>query len=72
MEDTTQAARELVHRIVMSKSIEERFLMCAEMYEDAKEFARVGMPDGLSTTEQEAFIFRRIHGMTPQELVNRN
>ena len=55
----------------MSKSIEERFLMCAEMYEDAKEFARVGMPEGMSTPEQEAFIFRRIHGMTPRELVNR-
>ncbi|MEQ1646245.1 MAG: hypothetical protein ABL959_22525 [Pyrinomonadaceae bacterium] len=54
----------------MSKSIEERFLMCAGMYEDAKEFARIGMPKGLSTTEQEAFIFLRIHGMTPQELVN--
>lgn len=71
MEDTTQGVRELVHRIVMSKSIEERFLMCAEMYEDAKEFARVGMPEGMSTPEQEAFIFRRIHGMTPRELVNR-
>lgn len=70
MEDTTRATRELVRGIVMSKSIEERFLMCAGMYEDAKEFARIGMPKGLSTTEQEAFIFLRIHGMTPQELVN--
>jgi hypothetical protein len=69
MEDTTQAARELVRSVVMSKSVEERVLMCAEMYEDAKEFARIGMPDGLSAAEQESFIFRRIHGVTPQELV---
>jgi len=39
------------------------------MYEDAKEFARIGMPQGLSMAEQEAFIFQRIHGMSPAELV---
>ena len=55
----------------MSKSVSERVLMCAQMYEDAKHFARAGMPEGLSHAEQEAFIFRRIHGMTPQELVER-
>ncbi len=71
MEDTTQAARELVWRVVMSKSVEERVLMCAELYEDAKEFARIGMPQGLSVSEQESFIFRRIHGLAPQELVDR-
>ena len=71
MEDTTQTARELVHRIVMSKSVEERFLMCAEMYEEAKQFARIGMPAGLSDDEQRAFVFRRIHGKSPFELVNK-
>lgn len=70
MEDTTQAARELVRRVVMSKTVEERFLMCAQMYEDAKEFARMGMPAGLSPKEQEEFIFQRIHGKSPIELVN--
>lgn len=53
----------------MSKTVEERFLMCAEMYEDAKEFARIGMPDGLSDEEEKYYVFRRIHGVTPQELV---
>ncbi|CAN5471579.1 hypothetical protein BH10ACI3_BH10ACI3_10640 [soil metagenome] len=70
MEDTTQAVRELVRQVVLSKSVEERFLMCAEMYEDAKAFARIGMPPGLSATEQERFIFQRIHGVTPEELVS--
>jgi len=46
--------------------------MCAEMYEDAKEFARIGMPEGLSNEEQEVFIFRRIHGVTPAESVKRS
>jgi hypothetical protein len=56
----------------MSKTAEERFLMCAQMYEDAKEFARIGMPVGLTPFEQEEFIFQRIHGSTPCELVEKN
>lgn len=72
MEDTTYAAQQLVRDIVMSRTVEERFLMCAEMYEEAKEFARIGMPEGLTRAEQEAFIFRRIHGVTPTESVNSN
>ncbi len=70
MEDTTHEARQLVRDVVMSKTVEERLLMCAEMYEEAKEFARIGMPPGLTTQEQEAFIFHRIHGVTPIESVN--
>jgi len=69
MEDTSQIAEQLVHTIVMSKSVEDRMLMCAEMYEEAKEFARIGMPQGLSSEEEQAFIFERIHGVTPEELV---
>ena len=69
MEDTTQIAKELVHDIVMSKSVEERFQICAQMYEDAKEFARIGMPEGLSHKEEQAFIFERIHGSKPEELI---
>ncbi len=56
----------------MSKSVEERVLMCAQMFEDAKEFARIGMPENLSEAEQKQFIFRRIHGASPEELANRN
>lgn len=69
MEDTAEAARQLVRSVVMSKSVEERLLMCAQMYEDAKEFAKIGMPDGLSKMEQEEFIFKRIHGISPFESV---
>jgi hypothetical protein len=53
----------------MSKSVEERFLMCAELYEDAKELAKLGMPEGLSESEQEAFIIKRLHGVSAAELV---
>lgn len=70
MEDTTRENRRLIYDIIMSKTVEERFLMCAELYEDAKELARMGMPEGLSEPEQEAFIFKRLHGFSPAELVN--
>ena len=69
MEDTTRAAKRVVRDIVMSRSVEERMLMCAQMYEDAKEFAQIGMPPGLSKEEQEVFVFKRIHGMSPLESV---
>ena len=69
MEDTTCASQQLVYDVVMSKTVEERFLICAEMYEEAKEFARIGMPEGLSMEMQEAFIFQRIHGIDPETCV---
>ena len=48
MEDTTEEIRQLVSDILMSKTVEERFLLAAAMYEDAKELARIGMSTGLS------------------------
>ena len=71
MEDTSLENRELVRDIVMSKTVEERFLICAQMYEDAKEFAKIEMPDDLSIQEQERYIFKRIHGCYPEESVTR-
>jgi hypothetical protein len=55
----------------MAKSVEERFLMCAAMYEDAKALAMIDMPAELSEEEQKAYIFRRLHGAEPEELVNK-
>ena len=69
MEDTTRENRELVRDIELSKTVEERFLMCAAMYEDAKELAKIGMPEGLSDEEQRAYVFKKLHGAYPIELV---
>ena len=69
MEDTTEEIRQLVSDILMSKTVEERFLLAAAMYEDAKELARIGMPTGLSEEEQEAYVFKRLHGAHPIDLV---
>ena len=69
MEDTTKESRRLVFDIIMSKNVEERFLICAELYEEAKEFAKLGMPERLSLVDQKAYVFRRIHGAAPGDLV---
>lgn len=69
MEDTSRESRDLVRKIVMSKTLEERFLMCAEMYEEAKEYAKVGIPEHLSIDESENYVFERIHGANPMELI---
>lgn len=53
----------------MDRSEEERFLMCAAMYETSKQLAKIGMPNGLTPLEQEAYVFKRLHGATPQELI---
>ena len=62
MEDTPPEIRELVYRTVMARTEEERLLICAEMFETAREFAKIGMPAALSESERQAYIFRRIHG----------
>lgn len=69
MEDTSRQNRTLVREIVMSKTVEERFLMCAEIYEEAKEFAKIGASNNLSDKEREIYIFTRIHGARPEELI---
>ncbi len=71
MEDTSKENRRLVYDIVMSKTVEERFMMCAQMYEDAKSIARAALPSGLSQEEQEREIFKRIHGEYPEAFAAR-
>lgn len=46
----------------MSKTPGERFLMCAQLYEDAKAIARAALPPGLSYDERERETFKRTHG----------
>src|SRR5690349_12955741 len=69
MEDTTRENRELVRSIIMSKSVEERFLMCATMHETGKAMARISMPAGLSGEEEKTYLFNRLHGADPEDFV---
>ncbi len=43
--------------------------MCAEMFETSKQLAKIGMPEGLSDLEQQAYVFERIYGETPENLI---
>jgi hypothetical protein len=35
--------------------------MCAEMFENARAFAGMALPEGLSSAEKQRAIFQRIH-----------
>jgi hypothetical protein len=63
MEDTTPEINRLVSTIVMSRTEEERFLMCADMHEAGKELAKIGMPSGLSSEQQKQYVYRRMYGV---------
>lgn len=62
MEDTTAEVRALVYQAVMERTEEERFLMCAEMFETAKRFAEERLPAGLSDEERKRRVFKEIYG----------
>lgn len=69
MEDTPRHIRDLVYRTIMARTEEERFLMFAEMFETSKELATIGMPEGLTPKEQDAYVFSRLHNASPDELI---
>lgn len=70
MEDTSPVA--IVDRIVGRMSPGERLILCAELYDDAKEFARIGIPEGLTPEEERSFIFERLHGLPPSEIIKQD
>ena len=57
MEDTTAEVKQLFRRLIMSRSEEERFMMCAEMFDSAREIIRASMPKGLSEAEERRYIY---------------
>ena len=62
MEDTTSEIRAIVYNSVMARSEEERFIMCAEMFEMTKKFAEARLPVGLSDEERKRRVFKEIYG----------
>jgi hypothetical protein len=62
VEDTPAEIRALVHSTVMKLSEEERFLMCAEMFESSKNFIAECLPKGLSPEERKRAIFLKLYG----------
>jgi biotin synthase-like enzyme len=62
MEDTTQTVKDLYRNILMSKTEEERFLMCANMYSAGIDMIVSTMPAGLSEQDQKRYIYERTYG----------
>ncbi len=61
MEDTTFEVKQEFYEILMSRPEEERFLMCAEMYDVARAIAFSTMPENLTEKEQKQFIYKKIY-----------
>lgn len=57
MEDASRQNRALVREILMPMTVEERFSICAERYEDANRFTKIALPEGLSLASQEKAVF---------------
>jgi len=62
MEDTSPEIKAIYRRIIMARSEEERFIMCAEMFESARTIALAAMPKNLSVADQKRFIYERTYG----------
>lgn len=61
MEDTTPEVKRKFYEIIMSRSEEERFLMCAEMFESAREMIISEMPQNLTENERKKYIYEKIY-----------
>ncbi len=72
MEDTTPEIKALVYKTVMARTEEERFLMCAEMFETAKRFAEERLPADLSEYERKKRVFEDIYGFEFPESSGKN
>ncbi len=62
MEDTTSEIKAVYRQILLSLTEEERFLMCAEMFDSARAIAFAAMPQDLSAADQKRYIYKRTYG----------
>jgi hypothetical protein len=62
MEDTTREIKEVHRQMLMSRTEEERFLMCSDMFEGGREIILSTMPPGLSEQDQKRYIYERTYG----------
>lgn len=60
--DTSPEARIAFRKIIASKTEEERILMCAEMFDTAREFIISSMPENLSANDQKRYVYEKTYG----------
>lgn len=68
MEDTTPEIKQKFYEILMSRTEEERFVMCAEMFESAKEIIISQLPPELSENRRNQLICEKLYGENFRDL----
>jgi len=62
MTDTSPEVDQLAGEKIMARSGEERFIIGAQMFDNAREMVKASLPRGLSQSEQRRLLFKRIYG----------
>jgi hypothetical protein len=63
MTDTPPEIAEMVRKMIMARSGEERFMMGVNSFEAARAIVLASLPEGLSPEELKRQLFQRIYGM---------
>ena len=70
MNDTAPEIEELVRKMMMQRSGEERFLMGARMFDAARDLVIASLPKDLPQDDFKRRLFERIYGMPLESVVN--
>jgi hypothetical protein len=62
MTDTSPEVDQLAGEKITARSGEERFIIGAQMFDNAREMVKASLPRGLSQSEQRRLLFKRIYG----------
>lgn len=71
MDDTSPEVKEILHEMLMARSVEDRFMMGVEMFNMAREIIIATLPKDLSPLEFKRQLFARIYGFPlPEEALS--
>jgi hypothetical protein len=63
MTDTPPEIAEMIRKMIMARSGEERFMMGVNSFEAARAIVLASLPENLSPEELKRQLFQRIYGM---------
>jgi hypothetical protein len=63
MTDTPPEIAEMIRKMIMARSGEERFMMGVNSFEAARAIVLASLPEGLSPEELKRQLFQRIYGV---------
>jgi hypothetical protein len=70
MKDTSPEIEAMVHRMMMQRTGEERFIMGALMFDAARELVIASLPPDLPPLEFKRRLFERIYGCSMESILN--